>query len=198
MKEELSEQLIWGNYVHKQFELRQTPCGSDQLPPDLQVHEPFMQELEQEQKAGACLVEQRIALNRHLKPCTFFAKDVWYRGVIDWSTVFEDKTARVVDYKTGKPHTKHKQLMLFALHTFATYTEVELVQTQYYWTQTKTTTEQIYYRDDVSKLWGQFIPDLRQYAEAFETDTWQPRPSGLCHGWCPVTTCEFWRPKRTT
>ena len=35
-----------------------------------------------------------------------------------------------------------------------------------------------------------------QYAQAFKTDTWQPRPSGLCNGWCPVKTCEFWQPKR--
>jgi hypothetical protein len=41
------------------------------------------------------------------------------------------------------------------------------------------------------------VPDLKQYATAFKTDVWQPRQSGLCNGWCPVTECEFWKPKRT-
>jgi hypothetical protein len=45
-------------------------------------------------------------------------------------------------------------------------------------------------------LWSKFVPDLRQYMEAFKTETWQARPSGLCNGWCPVTECEHWKPKK--
>ena len=48
----------------------------------------------------------------------------------------------------------------------------------------------------IKGIWKKFIPDLRQYAEAFKTDTWQPRQSGLCNGWCPVKECEFWKQKR--
>jgi hypothetical protein len=40
------------------------------------------------------------------------------------------------------------------------------------------------------------MPDIKQYQQAFVQDVWQARQSGLCHGWCPVTTCEYWKPKR--
>ena len=51
-------------------------------------------------------------------------------------------------------------------------------------------------RDQIDQLWAPFIGDLKQYMQAFREDIWQPRQSGLCNGWCPVTDCEFWKPKR--
>jgi hypothetical protein len=52
------------------------------------------------------------------------------------------------------------------------------------------------HRDQIGAVWGEFLPNLKQYAQAFKEDIWQPRQSGLCGGYCPVTDCEFWRPKR--
>ena len=70
------------------------------------------------------------------------------------------------------------------------------MRAEYYWTQTKTTNGMTITRDQIPAIWREFLPALKQYAEAYATDTWQPRQSGLCNGWCPVTDCEFWRPKR--
>ena len=142
-------------------------------------------------------VEQKIALDRKLQPTNFFAEDVFFRGIIDYIKV-DGACAYVVDYKTGKPHQKFDQLQLFALHTFALYPDVDLVHVRFYWTQTEDETRYSYRRDDVAGIWRKFIPDLKQYAEAFKTDTWQPRQSGLCNGWCPVKECEFWKQRRKT
>jgi len=193
VKEDESEQMIWGTTVHKHFEDRQkhgTP-----LPRELMQFEPLMVRLDN--IPGDFFAERKVALTRQLEPCDFFAKDAWWRGVIDWTKInITDRKAKIYDYKTGKMHSKFKQLKLFALHTFYSYAEVDEVDVKFYWTQTQMTTGETYRRDEIQKIWLEFIPDLKQYVEAFKTDVWQPRPSGLCNGWCPVTSCEFWRPRK--
>lgn len=186
VKEEEGEHLIWGNYVHKAFEDRIKDGVS--LPPDLESHEILMEKLET--MPGEHWTERKVALNKKVQPCDFFAKDVWFRGVIDFSKVWGEQ-AWIYDYKTGKPHSKFKQLKLFALHTFAQFPEVQYVETNFYWTKTETVTREHYKREQIAKLWLEFVPDLKQYVEAFKTDTWQPRRSGLCKNYCPVRGCEF-------
>jgi len=193
-KEEKSEQQIWGEQVHKAFELRQRDRVP--LPAHLQEHEEFMQRLEK--KPGRLAVELKIGLNKQAQPCLFFDPEVWFRGVIDYAKIdldAERPIATLVDYKTGKEHQKFDQLELFALYGFAKW-PVEMVNVQFYWTKTQQVTKRVIGREEVAEKWKKFIPDLKQFAQAFKTDTWQPRPSGLCNGWCPVTTCEFWKPKR--
>jgi hypothetical protein len=193
-KEEKSPQMIWGEYVHKEFENRQINPGY-KLPLELEGHEPYMKLLE-DRSGDQLYVEQKVAFNKQAQPCAFFAQDVWCRIIIDFIKIHEN-SAKIVDYKTGKPHTKFKQLQLAALHTFALYPEVDLVNAEFYWTKTMTKTKKIWSRTDIPIMWAAFVPDLKQYATAFKTDVWQPRQSGLCNGWCPVTECEFWKPKRT-
>lgn len=189
--EEKGEATIWGEQVHKHFEDRLT--SGVVLPAALQVHEPFLARLEA--LPGEAGVEERIALDMRGQPCGFFDPDVWFRGVIDYKKVSGD-AALLIDHKTGKHHTKFGQLKLFAIHTFIAHPEVQTVRAEYYWTQTMTKSGEGYSREQLPELWKTFVPDLRQYAQAFREDTWQPRQSGLCNGWCPVTDCEFWRPKR--
>lgn len=192
VQEEKSEQMLWGERVHKAFELRQN--DGTPLPDGLQDHEPYMQRLEA--LPGIHMVEQKIALDNKRRPCGFFERDVWFRGIIDYIKVAPDGSVVIVDYKTGKPHNKFDQLMLFALHTFALYPDHDLVHVRFYWTKTADETRWCFTRAEIPSMWGKFAPDLKQYVEAFKTDTWQPRQSGLCNGWCPVQDCEFWRPRR--
>ncbi len=191
VKQEDTEQIKWGNYVHKAFENRHK--DGTPLPPELDQHEVVMLQLTV--MPGQHYVEQKTALNVRMQPCGFFDNDVWMRSIIDYHKIRDDK-ALIVDYKTGKQHSKFDQLQVNALWLWAARPEVNTIKVAYYWTQDATMTAQIYRRSDVEKLWSGFLPSLTQYREAFKTDTWQPRPSGLCHGWCPVTTCEYWKPKR--
>lgn len=184
-------ELIWGEWVHKQFENRLK--DGVVLPIDLQQHEGYLAKLERE--PGTLLAETKIALNRKLEPCGFFDKDVWYRGVIDAGKV-DEETAHLIDHKTGKKHKKFQQLKSFALWGFAKFPKVDRIIAEFYWCQDQSTTGEVYIRDQIPALWASFVPDLRQYAEAFRDNIWQPRQSGLCNGWCPVTECEYWKPKR--
>lgn len=184
---------IWGVNVHKAFEDRQSV--KTPLPLDLQMHEPYMQKLERWE--GHFFTEQKIALDKRGQPISdFFAKDVWYRGVVDY-TKLVGSTARIVDYKTGKKKEKWEQLMMNAIHCFISHPEIEVVDARFYWTTDMTESRKVWGRNEMDALWGNFLGDLRQYAEAFKSEVWQPRTSGLCHGWCPVKTCSHWKPKRT-
>lgn len=191
VKEDKTEAIIWGEVVHKHFENRQ--AEGTPLPSELAEHETFMQRLQD--MPGESSTERKIALNQKGQPCGFFDKDVWYRGVIDYSKIHND-LAVLIDYKTGKPHSKFQQLKLFALHTFAERPEVNMIECRFYWTKTQTCTSEMYFRRQIEDLWKTFVPNLKQYAQAFREDIWQPRPSGLCNGWCPVKDCEFWKPRR--
>jgi len=191
-EEDKSEEQKWGIWAHKQFEDR-LGVGK-KLPKTLAIHEPYMAKLEA--LPGTLFTEQQIALDKTVSPCNFFAHDVWFRAVIDL-TIVNGSSALVVDYKTGKPHKKFKQLKLYALYTFALYPDVDVVKARYYWTKDQTEDGEVYRRDQINSLWGEFVGDLKQYKEAFKTNTWQKRPSGLCKGWCSVTTCDHWKPKRS-
>lgn len=193
--EEESEEQRYGLWVHKEFEERQVrgKHGFYWLSPKLAEHEPFMVSLNNQ--PGEHFTERKVALNKQLQSCDFLAPDAWFRGIIDFSTV-SYQFATVVDYKTGKPHRKFNQLRLCALWVFAAYPKVIEVNARYYWTKTKEVTQVTYKREEVPRLWSEFIPDLKQYVEAFKTDTWKPKPSGLCHGYCPVIECDYWRPRR--
>lgn len=186
-----TKEITWGNIVHKAFENRiaiKAPLAAD-----LAEHEPYMQQLEA--LPGKHFTERKIALNNKMQDCGYFDNDVWFRSVIDFSAVAETE-AHIVDYKTGKQKDKFDQLMLNALHLFAQYPSVQTIHTSFYWVQHYMATSQTFTRDQVPALWSKFLPDLKQYVEAHVTETWQPRQSGLCAGWCQIEKCEFWRSRR--
>jgi PD-(D/E)XK nuclease superfamily len=192
--EEQSEEMRYGLYVHKAFEDYIADDDNAPLPHDLVDHRPFMTELLNQ--PGEHFAERKVGLNRQMQPCDFLAKDVWWRGIIDF-TAISYQFAAIVDYKTGKPHNKFRQLKENALWIFAAHPEVTGINARYYWTKMRLTTEEYYRREQIPALWAELVPDLKQWVEAFKTDIWRPKPSGLCHGWCPVTDCEYWKPKRS-
>lgn len=191
VEETKGEATIWGEQVHKHFEDRLVEGVA--LPPILEMHEAFLARLEA--LPGHQFVEEKIALNTSGQPCEFFGDEVWFRGVIDYLKV-NGSQALVIDHKTGKVHQKTQQLSLFAIWVFAKYPEVETVCAEYYWTQNRAKAGATYHRHQIPQLWAPILPNLRQYMQAFQQDLWQPRQSGLCRGFCPVTSCEFWSPKR--
>lgn len=191
----------WGRYVHKAFEDRQ--AIKLELPEELKHHEPFMRRMEMWGEDLPFYTEQQCALDRDLKPCSSQAWDiVWWRGVIDYTKLeYLAQRARIVDYKTGKRKPKPGQLVQNALWTFAMYPDINIVDAFFYWTQSADGVNDpveryVYTRDQIPELWGQFIPSLTKLKESYRTNTWTPKPSGLCHGWCPATDCEYWKPKK--
>lgn len=184
----------YGEWVHKAFQQRLEEGLA--LPGELAHHEKHMRVLED--KPGMAFYEQRVGLTRKLQPCSWDMRDeIWFRGIIDFNKVDrESRSACIDDYKTGKPHSKFSQLGLYAIWLFIMYPWVDLINAQFYWTRDGTVTKKIWGRADQDEIWALVLADLKQFSLAFKFDTWQERPSGLCHGWCPVKSCEHWKPKR--
>lgn len=188
-----TKETVWGREAHKKFEHRllyDTP-----LPPELQMHEEFLARFKA--LPGELAGEERIALDTNMRQCAYFAKDVqvWYRGQVD-ARKRDGSFSYILDHKTGKVKNDYTQLKGFAMWEFLTQPQVNEVRAEYYWTQIRGTNGETYYREQLPEIIRFFAAKLHRYADAFLTDTWIPKQSGLCAGWCPVTDCEFWRPKR--
>ena len=197
--EATSDEAVWGRYVHKAFEDRQ--AVRKELPQDLSQHEPFMQRLEGWE--GFFFTEQKVALDKQLKPVNFFGGDaVWWSGIIDYTKIHnEEHRGRIVDYKTGKRRPEPDQLIQNVLWGFAEYPEINVFDCMFYWTQEahleeKAVDRYVYSRDQIPELWSRFVAPLGRLFEAYKTDTWPAKPNGLCHGYCPHVKCEHWKPKR--
>lgn len=195
-----NEAGLWGDYVHKQFERYLNELNAPEwdgrkvlLPADLEQYREYLDCIAA--MPGELFVECKYAINTNLYPCDFFAKNVWCRSILDILSI-EGERASVLDHKTGKRKKDTRQLKLNALMVFIHHPSVKIVRTAYMWLKDNARDSETYIRTNEAALWEEFIPDLVRFKTAFKQEIFVPRPSGLCNGWCPVTDCEFWKPKR--
>lgn len=188
VKEPQTEATMWGNKVHKALELYAK--GEKPLPKDFKVFQKYVDKILSYE--GKRVVEKKVALDRNLRPTTWFAKDVWVRGVVDIGVVGSEK-AYLLDWKTGKRKPDSDQLKLFAALAFASFPWIEQVTTGFIWLKPKEFDKEVFTRKQLTEIWGEFHPRLSRLAHAYEEDKWTPKPSGLCREWCPVGQkhCEF-------
>jgi hypothetical protein len=182
-----TEHTIWGEKVHSALEHR-VESGTP-LPEGMQQWEPLARKIAS--MPGAKLCEQKMAVDKNFQPTDW--SNAWSRGIADVLVVHKDKAA-VMDYKTGKRKLTD-QLTLYAAYTFAKYPEVNTVTTGFVWLKDKKIDRESFDRADNAKIWQNFLPRVRKLEIAYEKDAWPCRPSGLCRGWCPVKTCEFYKSK---
>jgi predicted RecB family nuclease len=183
-----TEATIWGEKVHKALELR-VKEGTP-LPEGMTQWEGIANKFAG--LAGEKYCELQMAVDRNFQPADW--NNAWSRGIADLLIVNGDKAA-VFDHKTGR-RKPTEQLMLYAGYTFAMFPDVEYVTTGFVWLKDKKIDKQEFTREQVSEIWLEFLPRVRKLEMAYEKDNWPCRPSGLCHGWCPAKSCEFYRSKK--
>ena len=111
--------------------------------------------------------------------------------------ILNETIAEVIDYKTGKQKHDVTQLRRYALLVMLAHPEVEKVRTGFAWLKDDLLSNPtIYTRADIDGIMQIEEKNYEQIEAAYMTGKFQPKPSGLCNGWCPVTRCEFWKPKR--
>lgn len=190
------EAAKWGDYVHKEFENYLSSRGLYTLPTNLEEYRQYLDTiLAQVGEQDGFHVELPMAIDTALTPCDFFAPGVFARGYADVLRIRGDR-AYILDHKTGKRKRDSKQMKMMALLCFATFAQVQRTRVGFAWLKDKATDAAEYTRVQIADLWNEFLPEITQFRNAFRDDIWQPRQSGLCHGWCPVKSCEFWKPKR--
>ena len=181
----VSEQMQFGTDVHKALEdyaRDGTPLPAFyekfKSPVDVLLEIP-----------GTRYLEYKMALKQEYRPCRFDDPEYWVRGIVDFMVV-DDKTAFIVDYKSGSDkYPDTKQLKLMALMTFAHFPDVDTVKGALLFLTRSRFMQESYERKDIDRLWSAFSHDLARMKASEEHNWWPTNPSGLC-GWCPVTDCE--------
>ena len=188
-----SEAMRYGTEVHK--------AAEDFIKSDVPIPEKFafiqgpLNTLKE--KEGEKLCEFKMGLTYKMQPCDFFAKDVWWRGIADLIVLQPDR-AWVVDYKTGKSskYADVKQLELMALAIFKHFPQVKKVKAGLLFVVANDFVKADFHARDEFVMWRPWFEDTERLEKALELDVWNPRPNFTCKGWCPVTDCTHWEPKR--
>ena len=187
----VTEQMLYGTAVHKALE----DYIKDGIPlaKNYQRFKPAMDALLD--IPGERHVELKMALKDGNTPCAFDAPDYWARGIVDLLIVDGD-TAYIIDYKTGSArYPDPKQLKLMALMTYAHFPEVNNIKAGLMFVMHDVFIDEEYNREDIDKLWEAFAPSLMRLSISYNDDVWPANPTPLC-GWCPVKTCDYYKPKR--
>lgn len=145
---------------------------------------------------GKKYAELKLGIRGDYSPCGFFDKDVWWRGIADL-LVIDGHRAWCVDYKTGKNarYADTKQLDLLAGAVFSHYPEVTKVKSSLLFVVSGELIPKTHRVTERSTYLSVFDEQLERLDAAMENGVWNAKTSPLC-GWCPVTTCEHWRPRR--
>jgi hypothetical protein len=143
-------------------------------------------------KKGVKLCEEKLGVTENLSPCSFYADDVWYRGIADLLIINEeDELAWVIDYKTGKnaKYADKGQLELMALLVFAHFPKIKNVRAGLLFVVSNDLVKDSYVDSDAGMLWTKWTNKYAIMQMAEKRNVWNPRPSGLCKRHCPVTVC---------
>lgn len=183
VKEPQTEATLWGNRVHKAFELKLKE--NKPFPTGMEEFEPVADNVIARAEGGTLEAEQKMALTKSFTPTSWFAKDVWVRGITDFTISKKDKVF-IGDWKTGKPTPESSQLKLTAAMTMHHKPWVNTVINAFVWLKTGGITHETYTRDDIPAIWQEFAPRVQRLEVALRENKWPARPSGLCRAWCPV------------
>ena len=186
IKEPLSEAITFGNTIHKvaeEYVARGVP-----VPEKYKEIEPALESIRNMQ--GEKLCENKLGLTADLKPCGFFDKGVWWRGIADIIILQGDK-ALTIDYKTGKSskYADLKQLEVLSLAIFKHFPQVKKVKAGLMFLFADDFVKADYHSDAQDELWGSWVSDVGQLQSSVENKVWNAKPNFTCRGWCPVVSC---------
>ena len=183
-----TEAMIYGNQFHKACE--DYIGKGEPLPERFMYIKDALDKLNQ--RKGVKICEQRLGVTANLEPCTFGARNVWFRGIVDLAILDEGSgIGWIIDYKTGKSakYADKGQLELMALAIFAHYPKITSIRAGLLFVVANKLVKETYEVADRANLWEKWASNYATMEKAFEADVWNPRPSGLCKRHCPVTEC---------
>lgn len=193
-----SEQILWGNQVHKAMEDRVLERELTPLPSSMQVYQKYVDAaLIAKERGLEVRPEWEVAIDRESSPCGYWSKEAWIRGKIDLS-ILAPTSGLLQDYKTGKWKSEVGQLQLNSWLAMANRPELQVVETRYLWMQGGDQLKRTYTRDDIGmpnaatlpQIIKVFTPRLLRIEAAIDSGVFNPQPSGLCKKHCAVLDCE--------
>lgn len=183
-----------GNDVHKAGE-RFLKGEIKTLPPEFIRFKDQMKAL----KKLEPMVEQQWGFTADWQPTGWFGSNTWLRIVCDVAIEYDDNTAEVIDFKTGKKYsTNEDQIELFSGAPFMRRPEIEHVTARLWYLDVpdgpkepwephpdSTANEVIreYTRDDWEKSKPEWVKRTRAM---FNDKKFAPKPNSGCQ-WCPYS-----------
>jgi hypothetical protein len=145
-----------------------------------------------EDSEGIIIAEQELAIDRNLKFVSWFAKTAWGRCKID-VTVLKTPVVAAYDWKTGNIREDSLQLKINSCFLSLKHQKAEEYVTRYIWLKHDAVTPKdgTYPASKIPELWAEIMSWVNRMEEAWETENFPPKPSGLCKRYCAVATCEF-------
>lgn len=193
IKEEESEELKFGNMLHKA--LANFISKGEPLPVPFKAYEKYVdgvftfkgKDVRQNENIKI-LVEQQLAIDAEFAPVEWFSKTAWFRGIGDVIWII-GPVAFIGDWKTGKIVADSQQLALMAACVFAHHPQVQIVRSEFVWLREDANTTQDFKREDMPAMWSNLWTRIKTLEHAYLTTTYPAKPGGLCRRWCPVNTC---------
>lgn len=133
-------------------------------------------------------VEQQWGFTQQWKPTGWFAKDTWFRSVLDAGVMYDDMTYEDVDFKTGKRYGKSNddQMETQALSVMHKYPPVRHVTTRLAYLDVgefEFAEFPVAVKEKLTDKWNKKVAPL------FAADAFPPKPNDKCR------FCNFSRSK---
>lgn len=187
--DEGNEATLYGQELHRAAE--DFIKEDKKLPPKFK----FIQETVDAIKSlpGEKYCELKLGVKRTdtgYEPCSFFDKDVWWRGIADVVSIQDDR-AFSLDYKTSKnaKYADLKQLDLVAAALFTHFPQLKKIKSALAFVVSNEFIHKEHFNEMKNSYFETFDPLLDRLASAEETGVWNPNTGPLCK-FCPVHHCE--------
>jgi hypothetical protein len=189
IKEPQTEHTIWGNKVHGAIE-NSVKTGK----PLEEGMDQWQRYVDRFRKMWAkenttVFTEKQICISKFFTPVAWNSPDAWCRGIVDIGVIRGDHII-ACDWKTGKRKPSSQQMQLFAGLLFAQYPTIKTIKTMFIWLKDHTSDKEEFAVENKHLIWQEFLPRVARMERAYADNVWEKKPSGLCRGWCPVTSCE--------
>jgi hypothetical protein len=183
---------IYGTAVHAAAE--EYIRDGTPIPEKFAYMRPIVERLEKLPGKKHCELE--LAVRKDLSPCGFSDPDAWWRGIIDL-IVINDNRAWMVDYKTGKSarYADTKQLDLMAGAVFAHFPNVLAIKSSLMFVVSGELIAKKHVLTERDQYMSVFNEQVENLESSLDNGVWNPKSGPLC-GWCPVTSCAHWKPRR--
>lgn len=179
----------YGDLVHSAIEdniMKGTP-----IPDEFKKYEPMFAPVKLWKGENVC--ELKLAVDKNLQPCDYYAPDYWCRGKADFTNLrLELGKAKVLDWKTNKTakYAELKQLELMSLMLMAKHPEIQVVDAALCFLVPNKPVPAKYERKDAPAQWLRWQYEISRIEYAVAKNQFGPNPNGLCKNFCSVLSCE--------